>query len=77
MSCKQHEPCFNAPLKRKQGGFAMHFACNMPHYSPYKLVNPAKIAVGAGFLPGYLDFSDSLLGLDLRAALSLDYLCRH
>lgn len=62
MSCKQHEPCFNAPVKRKQGGFAMYFACNMPHYSPYELVNPAKMAAVAGFLPSYLDFSDRLLG---------------
>lgn len=39
----------------------MYFACNMPHYSPYELVNPAKIAAVAGFLPSYLDFSDRLL----------------
>jgi len=69
MSCKQHEPCFNAPVKRKQGGFAMYFACNMPHYSPYELVNPAKIAAVAGFLPSYLDFSDRLLEEQLRVDL--------
>lgn len=39
----------------------MYFACNMPHYSPYELVNPAKMAAVAGFLPSYLDFSDRLL----------------
>lgn len=41
----------------------MYFACNMPHYSPYELVNPAKIAAVAGFLPSYLDFSDRLLDM--------------